>query len=157
MFRDSCQEETVTDKTSTGSIASAANEMSDCGLQYSDVITILVGVLEFWGGIWLIGLIFLGLVWIRRLRRHTKKEDGCGAGVRAGVELVELRECGGIDGRPPTRPKKIRNKQKVRERRRSSNRRSHRGRDQDAGGITQGNLGKFYYVYVLSTSYVSHL
>ena len=54
--------------------------MSDCGLQYSDVITILVGVLEFWGGIWLIGLIFLGLIWIRRLRRHTKKEDGCGAG-----------------------------------------------------------------------------
>ena len=121
--------------------------MSDCGLQYSDVITILVGVLEFWGGIWLIGLIFLGRFWIRRLRRQNKKEDGCGALVRAGLELVELREYGEIDERPPTRPKKIRNKQKVREGRASFNRRSHRWRDQDAGAMNLGNLGKFYYVY----------
>ena len=128
--------------------------MSDCGLQYSDAITILVGVLEFWGGIWLIGLIFLGLVWIRRLRRHTKKEDGCGQGVRAGLELVELRECGGIDGRPPTRPKKMRNEQKVRKRRTSFDQRCYRWRDQDAGGMNLGNLGKFYYINGLSTSFI---
>ena len=108
------------------------DDMSDCGLQYSDVIAILVGVLEFCGGMWFIGLTFLGLVWIRRLRRHD----------------------GGIDGRPPTRPKKIRNKQKVREGRASFNRRSHRWRDQDAGGMNLGNLGKFYYVYGLSTSFI---
>ena len=155
MFRDSCQEETVTAKTSASSIASTVDDMSDCGLQYSDVIAILVGVLEFCGGMWFIGLTFLGLVWIRRLRRQNKKEDACGALVRAGVELVGLREYGEIDERTPTRPKKIRNKQKVREGRESFNRRSHRWRDQDAGAMNLGNLGKFYYVHGLSTSFIS--
>ena len=150
MFRDSCQEETVTAKTSTGSIASAVNDMSDCGLQYSDVIAIFVGGLEFCGGMWLIGLTFLGLVWIRRLRRHTKKKDGCGAGVRAGVELVELRERGGIDERPPTRPKKIRNEQNVRQRRASSNLRSYRWWDQDGGGMIIGwNLLCLWFIYFI--------
>ena len=127
--------------------------MSDCGLEYSDVIAILVGVLEFWGGIWLIGLIYFGLVLIRRLRRHTKKVGGCDAGVRAGVEKC-MKGGGGIDGRFPTRPEKIRQKQKVRKRHANFQRCRYKRRDQDAGGSTQGNLGKFYYVYVLSTSYV---
>ena len=126
--------------------------MSDCGLEYSDVIAILVGVLQFWGGIWLIGLFYLGLVWIRRLRRHTKKVGGCGAGVTAGVELC-TKGGGGIDGRPPTRPKKLRHEQNVRKCHAGLDRRNARRRDQVAGGMNLRNLGKFYYIYV----YLLHL
>ena len=139
---------------STGSIASIVNDMFDCGLQYSDVIAISLGVLEFWGGIWLIGLVFLGIVWIRRLSRHTKKVGNCDAGVRARVENCTKGD-GGIDGRPPTRTKKIRHEKKVRKRRASFRRRCYRRRDQDAGGMNLENLGKSYYLYGLYSSFIS--
>ena len=93
--------------------------MSDQGLQ---------GFLVFFGGIWLIGLIFMGRVWIRRF----------------------------IKIKFPTRRKKIRNKKNVREGRASFNRRRHRWWDQDAGGMNLGNMGKFYNFYGLSTSFISH-
>jgi len=142
---DSRQEAMVAAKTSIGSKAAIIYDMSVAsifGKEYINTIAILGGVIGFWGGILVLGIIYLILVCIRRLRKHTTTEGSGGAVVRAMMGGYTEGE-GGFDGRPPTRTDQIPRERKARKAHHHASfyARGPRRRDQDSGGIGLGRLG----------------
>ena len=148
-------------KTSIGSKAAIIYDMSVAsifGKEYINTIAILGGVIGFWGGILVLGIIYLILVCIRRLRKHTTTEGSGGAVVRAMMGGYTDGD-GGFDGRPPTRTDQIPRERKARKAHHHASfyARGPRRRDQDSGGIGLGRLGEFSYVNDSFPSFISHL
>ena len=138
----------VAAKTSTSSKAAIIYDMSVAsifGKEYINTIAILGGVIGFWGGIFVLGIIYLILVCIRRLRKHSTTEGSGGAVVRAMMGGYTEAD-GGFDGRPPTRTDQIPRERKARKAHHHASfyNRGPRRRDQDSGGMSLGRLGKFY-------------
>ena len=82
LSRYSRREAMVAAKTSTSSKAAIIYDMSVAsifGKEYINTIAILGGVIGFWGGIFVLGIIYLILVCIRRLRKHSTTESSGGA------------------------------------------------------------------------------
>ena len=90
-------------KTSTDSRAAIINDMSAVsffGKEYINAIAIIGGVIGFWGGIFVIGIVYLFLVCIRRCRRQSTAQASSGGVLTA---MMGTYNDDGFDGRPVTR------------------------------------------------------
>ena len=116
------------------------------------------GVIGFWGGIFVLGIIYLILVCIRRLRKHSTTESSGGAVVRAMMGGYTEAD-GGFDGRPPTRTDQIPRERKARKAHHHASfyNRGPRRRDQDSGGMSLGRLGEFLMQNNFSTKYLKQI
>ena len=71
------------------------------GKENIDIVAIIGGVIGFWGGVFVVGIIYLIIVCIVRLRKHSTN-DGTGSTVVGGI-VGSYSANSGFDGRPPTR------------------------------------------------------
>ena len=86
------------------STATAINNMSIAsifGKENIEIVAILGGVIGFWGGVFVVGLIYLIIVCIVRLRKHSTNE-GSGSVIVGGM-MGSYSANSGFDARPPTR------------------------------------------------------
>ena len=143
----------VAAKISSHSKAAIINDMSVASLfgkEYINTIAIAGGVIGFWGGVFVLGIIYHILVCIRRLRKHKTTEGSGGAVVRAMMGTYSTE--GGFDGRPPTRSDQQPRERKARKAHHHASfyNRGPRRRDQDSGGMSLGRLGEFSNKNILS-------
>ena len=143
----------VAAKISSHSKAAIINDMSVASLfgkEYINTIAIAGGVIGFWGGVFVLGIIYHILVCIRRLRKHKTTEGSGGAVVRAMMGTYSTE--GGFDGRPPTRSDQQPRERKARKAHHHASfyNRGPRRRDQDSGGMSLGRLGEFLNKNILS-------
>lgn len=136
----------VAAKISSYPKAAIINDMSVASLfgkEYINTIAIVGGVIGFWGGVFVLGIIYHILVFIRRCRKHTTTEASGGAVVRAMMGTYS--QEGGFDGRPPTRSDQVPRPRKATKahHRASFYNRGPKRRDQDSGGMNLGRLGEF--------------
>jgi hypothetical protein len=144
--RASRQSAMVAAKISSYPKAAIINDMSVASLfgkEYINTIAIVGGVIGFWGGVFVLGIIYHILVFIRRCRKHTTTEASGGAVVRAMMGTYS--QEGGFDGRPPTRSDQVPRPRKATKahHRASFYNRGPKRRDQDSGGMNLGRLGEF--------------
>ena len=126
-------------KTSTDSRAAIINDMSAVsffGKDYINTIAIIGGVIGFWGGIFVIGIVYLFLVCIRRCSKQSTAQASSDGVI---TPMMGTYNDDGFDGRPVTRtdlqPRECKAKK--------THSRGPRRRDQDSGGMSLGRLGKF--------------
>ena len=136
----------VAAKISTYPKAAIINDMSVASLfgkEYINTIAIVGGVIGFWGGVFVLGIIYHILVCIRRCRKHNTTEGSGGAIVKA--MMGSYSQEGGFDGRPPTRSDQQPRERKARKAHHHASfyNRGPRRRDQDSGGMSLGRLGEF--------------
>ena len=134
----------VAARTSLDSKAAIIYDMSArsfFGEEYINTIAIVGGVIGFWGGIFVLGIIYLFLVCIRRCRKHSATEGSGGAVVRA---MMGTYNADGLDGRPANRSDLQPRERKAKKAHHHANfySRGPKRRDQDSGGMSLGRLGK---------------
>ena len=132
-------------KTSIDSRAAIINDMSAVsffGKEYINTIAIIGGVIGFWGGIFVLGIVYLFLVCIRRCRKQSTTQASSGGVLTA---MMGTYNADGFDGRPVTRTDLQPRERKAKKANHTASfySRGPRRRDQDSGGMSLGKLGKF--------------
>ena len=90
-------------KTPTDSRAAIITDMSAVsffGKEYINSIAIIGGVIGFWGGIFVIGIVYLFLVCIRRYRRQSTAQARSGGVL---TPMMGAYSADWFDGRPVSR------------------------------------------------------
>ena len=132
-------------KTSTDSRAVIINDMSAVsffGKEYINTIAIIGGVIGFWGGIFVIGIVYLFLVCIRRYRRQSTAQASSGGVL---TPMMGTYSADWFDCRPVSRTDLQPRERKAKKANHTASfySRGPRRRDQDSGGMSLGKLGKF--------------
>lgn len=130
-------------KTSIDSRAAIINDMSAVsffGKEYINTIAIIGGVIGFWGGIFVLGIVYLFLVCIRRCRKQSTTQASSGGVLTA---MMGTYNADGFDGRPVTRTDLQPRERKAKKANHTASfySRGPRRRDQDSGGMSLGKLG----------------
>ena len=146
-------------KTSIDSRAAIINDMSAVsffGKEYINTIAIIGGVIGFWGGIFVLGIVYLFLVCIRRCRKQSTTQASSGGVLTA---MMGTYNADGFDGRPVTRTDLQPRERKAKKANHTASfySRGPRRRDQDSGGMSLGRLGEFLMQNNLSTKYLKRI